>query len=228
MIELNLLPEELRKKKRAKIELPEIPLIPLAVAVVVALVVLQFILGGLIFLNRRQLTGLQKQWQALAPKKVEFAGLKSNISSIGKKNQAIQDLMARRLNWSRLLNELSHSLTPNIWLTELKYEEKTEKVEKATAVRTRRSSSSTAARPRPAEPELRMLRTLTLSGVASGKGEETTAHVARFIRALKSNKNFFREFENIELISIKQGAYDGEDVMNFTLVCKLKPEEAAS
>ncbi|UCD55113.1 MAG: PilN domain-containing protein [Candidatus Omnitrophota bacterium] len=196
MIELNLLPEEL-KKKRTRIELPEIPLVPIAVAFLGILLIVQFIVGGFIFLSRRQLGSLNKKWENLAPKKTALAKLKGQITVTGKKVEAIEGLIEKQLNWSCLLNELSNSLTANIWLTELSYDE--------------RGRGNT-------------IRTLTLSGSAVGKGEETTAFIAHFIKSLKDNKKFFAQFDNIELVSIKKGRIAEQDIMNFILICSFKPQ----
>ena len=197
MIELNLLPEEL-KKKRTKIELPEIPLIPIAVVFVGVILIVQFIMGSLIFLSKRQLAGLHKKWQDLAPKKAELDSAKEQIAVTGEKVEAIEGLIEKQINWSRLLNEISNSITANIWLTELFYDERGKD---------------------------NRIRTLTLSGSAAGKGEETTALIAHFIKALKDNKNFFTEFDNIELISIKKDHIVKQDAMDFILVCSFKPQK---
>ena len=107
--------------------------------------------------------------------------------------------MEKQLNWSQLLNELSNSVTANIWLTKLSYDESAVLKNK--------------------------IRTLTLSGSAAGRSEETTTYIAHFIKALKDNKNFFTEFDNIELVSIRKGQVAKQDVMNFTLACSFKIEE---
>ncbi len=198
MIELNLLPEEL-KKKRVKIELPEIPLIPIAVVFVGVLLIVQFIMGSLIFLSKRQFAGLDKKWQDLAPKKAEFNKVRKQVVATGKKVEAIEGLIEKQLNWSRLLNELSNSLAANIWLTELSYAE---------------------------SGKDNRIRTLTLSGSAAGESEEATAQIARFIKALKDNKIFFTEFDSTELISIRKGLVAEQDVMNFILVCSFKSKES--
>ena len=127
MIELNLLPEELRKKKRKKIELPELPLIPIAIVFVGVLILVQLLLSGLIFLSQKQLGELKTRWQELAPKKEGLTKLKNSISDTTEKTKAIEGLIEKRLNWSLLLNELSNSLTANIWLTDLSYDEKKER-----------------------------------------------------------------------------------------------------
>jgi Tfp pilus assembly protein PilN len=198
MIELNLIPEELRKK-RARIELPEIPLVPIAVAAVGALVVLQFALGSIIYLSQKQLAGLDKKWESLLPKKIALDKIKEEIAAVGEKVTAVEGLIKKQVHWSRLLNELSNSLTANIWITKLFYEESPGRYNKT--------------------------RTLTLQGSAAGKSEEATSLIARFIEALKENKNFFADFDTVELISIREGQVAGQDVMNFTLACSFKSPE---
>lgn len=224
MIELNLLPEEL-KKKRKRIELPEIPIVPIAVGLVALLVGIQILLGGFIFFNKRNLKTLDKKWEVLAPKKKEFDTIKQKIATIGKKTKAIEGLMGKRISWSRLLNALSDSLTANIWLTDLTYAEKIEK-KKIKAPKSP-GKKKEKIKKEANEASFRMC-TLKLSGSASGKGEETTAHIARFIRALKENEDFFKDFDDIELVSIKKGIVEGQDVMDFTLVCKFKPKKIGS
>ena len=189
MIELNLLPEELRKKKK-RFELPEIPFIPIGIALIVTLVVIQLLLSGWIATTEAQISSLEKTWQDLVPKKTDLEKIKKKISATSKKAQAIEYLIDKRMSWARLLNELSDSVTSNIWLTSLSYNELT----------------------------------LTISGSASGKGEEATAYIARFIQSLKDNSGFFKNFNDVELISIKQGSVADQDVMDFKLACRFKSD----
>lgn len=220
MIELNLLPNELRKKK-IKIELPEIPLIPIAAIFIGVLLIVQVILGSLIFLSKRQLTSLDKKWETLLPKKAKFNKLKKRITVTSKKVEAIEGLMEKQLNWSRLLNELSNSLTANIWFTNLSYDERTERRQVAPSARRQKGKKGKIKK----EDKAYKIGSLRLAGSASGEGEEPTAFIAHFIKALKDNENFFREFDKIELISIKKSQVAGENVMNFTLVSSFKPKE---
>ena len=213
MIELNLLPQELRKKRK-KIELPEIPIIPIAASVIVALILIQLLLTVLIFTSKAQLNSAEKTWTELGPKKAEFDKIKNEIALGNQKIKAIDQLIADRLSWSHLLNRLSDSLMSNVWLTEFSYNEK----KAAPVVKKSKKRKKKTVTPTISEE------TLTLSGSASGRGEESTAYIARFIRALKNNQEFFRNFDDIELVSIKQGTVSGQSVMNFKIVCKFKKE----
>ncbi len=226
MIELNLLPREFKKNKR-QLNLPEIPLIPTAACIVGALILVQLFLGGLIFINKRQLAGMEKTWKALEPKKAELDKTKKEIASRARMTEAIDGLIEDQPDWARLLNELSNSMTPNIWLTELICGEKSKKHSMGSPGTTRKMP--VAKGPRGGVPAGAVKQTqpkfgtFVISGFAAGKGEETTANVARFIRALKENKNFFKDFSDVELVSMKKSVVEEQDVMNFTLACKRGP-----
>ncbi|NQU95404.1 MAG: PilN domain-containing protein [Candidatus Omnitrophica bacterium] len=219
MIELNLLPEELKKKKK-RIELPEIPFIPISIALIAALVVIQLLLSGWIAATKSQISSLEKTWKDLAPKKTEFESIKKKISAITGKAQTIEYLIDKRVSWARFLNELSDSVTSNVWLTGLSYSEKS-------GVPVTRASSKikTKSSPNP-KTKTRRERTLTISGSASGRGEEATAYIARFIQSLKDNGDFFKNFNDIELVSIKQDSVADQNVMDFNLACRFKPDAA--
>ena len=227
MIELNLLPDELKKKRR-KITLPKVPIIPIAAVAVVVLVLVQVLVSGLVFLNKRQLADLDKEWQALAPKKAAFDGIKAEIAATGKKTRAIEDLMRTQINWSRILNEISQSVTPNIWLTELKYSERTgtyaiKAPTKPPALKSKGKRLVPSKAPR-VKSVVYKIRAINISGLAAGKGDEATTEITRFVRMLKNNRNFYRDFEDIEIVSIKQGSVKEEDVMVFTLECHFRTE----
>jgi len=226
MIELNLLPQELKRKKRT-LELPEIPIIPIAACIIGALVFVQLFLGGLILMSKAQLTGLEKTWQSLAPEKAELDNIKKELASRARMTEAIDGLIEEQPNWARLLNEMSNSLTPNIWLTELECGEETEKhPRRAAKLPERRAVAKGSKKPGPAGPDGLVEPKggiLIISGFAAGRGEETTANVARFIRSLKENEGFFRDFADVELVSMKKSVVEKQDVMNFTLACKYRP-----
>ena len=115
----------------------------------------------------------------------------------------------------------------NIWLTEINYVERIETAAVTPAV-TRTSRENTSKRDKPPakrKPSSYKMRSLTLSGSSSGKGEEATEHIARFIKSLKENEKFFTDFNDIELVSIKKGVVAEQDIMNFTLACKFRPQE---
>ena len=221
MIELNLLPPEFRKKKRKKIELPKLPIIPFAALIFGILIVLQISLLGIIFLLKTQEARLDKKWEEIAPKKIEMDRLKKEIGDINNKTDAINELVKERVLWSGILNEISSSITPSIWLTSLSYDEKTEKTEVKKA-----AEKSAGKKSRKKQTyETRDVRTLLISGNATGRGEEAPAYIARFINALKNNKTFSVYFREVEPVSMKKIQMAGEEVMDFTILCTFKEEK---
>jgi len=220
MIEINLLPVELRKKRR-KIELPEIPIIPIVAFIVAGMVIIQLLLGGLTFLSKRQLASLEKKWKELAPKKSELDKIKKEISDIDKQGQTVDTLIAKRLSWSGILNEINDSLTPNIWLSEFLYSERNvaaaERSNKLLAKKVARAKRTSATR---SYKE----RTLTLSGYALGRGGDATDYITRFVESLKDNSEFAAHFAEIEQGPIKKAIIQDQEVMSFTVICEFYPE----
>ena len=225
MIELNLLPQEFRRKKRKKIELPKLPIIPFAVVIFGILIVLQVSLMGITLMLKSREARLEKRWEEIRPKKIELDKLKKEIGDINKQSDAINELMKERVLWSKILNEISSSITPNIWLTAISYDEKAEKRPvKKTAKKVPAKSARKKSKTKETY-ETYAVRTLLISGNAAGRGEEAPAYIARFINALKKDKTFSVYFEDIEPVSMKKMQVAGEEVMDFTLSCTFKEEK---
>lgn len=192
MIELNLLPEELRIKKIQKIELPDIPIIPIGIGIAVLLVTLHLVTVLFAARNKNVLTHVKTKWEAYLPQKKELDLLAKQVSDAKRKIKAIEDLTKGRILWSEIMNNLSHAVLANIWLSKLSYED------------------------RNAQP------VLLLEGYALGSSDEGTASVGRFINALEDNKGFFPYFRDIELESIRRDSIDGKEIMQFRLICVFK------
>ena len=225
MVEINLLPEELKKKEpRFKgvnlsgISLENVPVMKIAlisVGVFLALHLLLFVVG---ISNKAAVGSLTNRYNALLPQKKESDALKKELDAINGKVSAISELMVNRFSWARQLNSLSDSMTPGIWLGELSYEEKL----------TERSVSQQAVRPsgkkgisKPTEEKV-VLKYLILSGYASSMGEQGTALIGKFIKNLKDNPNFQANFSDIELGAIKSEKIQDQEVMSFKITCSFK------
>lgn len=235
MIEINLIPEELKKKepKFKKIDLSSISLdkvdivkkLPLinigigALAVLIAFHLVMFLVGTN---SKASINALSKKNQSLMPKKKEADALKNEVSLINKKTSAIDGLMVKRLSWARKLNALSESVTPGIWLTGLSYDEKVGdklvQVAKTSDGKSKRGASRSVA-------EKVFYRYLILSGYASSMGEQGTALIGKFIKSLKDNGDFYSDFSDIKLDSIKADKFMDQEVMNFKITCLFKEEE---
>lgn len=211
MVEINLLPEERRKKEPifgkidfTSLELSGLPFVKIAGATFGVLIAIQCLLFLVGVCGKFYLNGVRAKYERLLPERTAAGKLKSETLEINKKAAAIDDLMVGRFSWAGKLAALNESMTPGIWLTNLSYDE---------------GIASAAARP---GGEKAAGRLLVISGYASGQGEQSTALVGRFIKALKENQEFYSSFGSIELGAIRRDRIDGQEAMNFRITCLFK------
>ena len=227
MIEINLLPEELRKKKRqttsidvSKIDLKSFPIVSIAGIAVGGIVIIQLVLFIVGFANGTNYKTLEKDYKTALPQIQETQRLRSQVASMGAKVAAIDELMVKRFSWVRELNALSDSMMPGIWLTELGYYEKTGEI--TVQAKIKPSKAKSAGEPSAPVTEKVTLRFLTMSGMASSATEEGTALIGHFIKSLKSNSEFYSDFNDIELGTITRDKVDEQEVMKFNITCPFK------
>lgn len=213
MIEINLLPEELRKKESffKKIDLSafsvqKIPVFPVAIGVAGFLIAIQLVVSGLAVYTNFRAMALAKKYEALLPDKKQADALKAKDAVINMQSSAIDELMSRRFSWAKKLSALSDAMTPGIWLTELNYDERPV------------SGARASAPPDNANGSL-MGGTLALIGYASGAGEQGATLVGRLIKSLKESEPFFKDFARIDLVSVRSDKVDNNEVMKFRINC---------
>ena len=121
MIELNLLPENLRvvkkKKPAVKIDLPKVPMFPLIVGVASAIVLAHLILGFMGIDQKKRLLRLGTELSQMAPQEEMAAALKKEAEELGRRIDAVDSLYSSSLIWSKKLYDLNHAMTTGIWLT---------------------------------------------------------------------------------------------------------------
>ncbi|MBP7056734.1 MAG: hypothetical protein KBB52_07765 [Candidatus Omnitrophica bacterium] len=224
MIEINLLPQEYRKKEPrfkgveiSQLNLQKIPVIYILVVTVAILIIAQITIFLSGIYARARLTDLEKRYSTIKPDKQKFDELSSRVSATKKKITAIDELMGKRSTWARKLSDLSDSMTPGIWLTNLSYDERaTERI----IPRTNTKGSADGALP-PIK-QLTVNRNLIISGYAAGADEQGAALVGKLIKSMKENPGLSDEFSDIILGSIKSEKVEGQDVMNFRITCIFK------
>lgn len=229
MIEINLLPEELRKKepkfKRIDLsgfDLKNIPVFKIVIISLSTLAVFHILLFTTGVFSKARLKSLTKKYNDILPKKKEADALKAQSIAINSKVRTIDELMVKRFSWAKELNALSDSMTPGIWLSEFNYDEKIG--EKPASPRAVINSKGKREVSRPAIEKV-LLRYLIISGYASSMGEEGTALIGKFIKSLKDNSNFYSHFSDIELGSIKSERIENQEVMSFKITCLFKDSE---
>ena len=226
MIEINILPEELRKKKRqssaigvSKMSLRKLPLInmvAMAVGIILSTQLVLFVVGVITGMGCK---ALDKSYKEMLPKKKETENLKTQVGKMNKKVAAIDELMVKRFSWAKKLNDLSDSMTPGIWLTELKYDEKMGEMQLPAAPKSLKKKGTGENIPTTVKVVLRYLK---ISGMASSMGEEGTALIGRFIKNLKADNEFYSDFSDIELGTITREKMEDQEVMKFNITCPFK------
>jgi Tfp pilus assembly protein PilN len=119
MIEINLLPDELKaRNKRA--EQTGIPVYLVIVPALVGVMLLVHLGAGVIQgVKAWQLGTLKGKWNTLEAKRKEVEAFKQQSLSQSKDVTAIQGLLNRRIAWSQKLNRLSLDLHPGVWFTDI-------------------------------------------------------------------------------------------------------------
>jgi len=125
MIEINLLPEELRSKKESQIVaiLPQLLCLILP-AVFGLLVIIHLYLGGLFLVKTLQYKSLNKKWVQLEPqlRKVEEWKKQHKISS--QQSEQMNRLLAQRITISDKMQVLTRALPKGIWFNHLNLKQK--------------------------------------------------------------------------------------------------------
>jgi Tfp pilus assembly protein PilN len=208
MIELNLLPKELRRKKTTA--LPEIPLLPIAVVFVAVLVVVHVLIGGAFARVKGNEGVLRARWQELKPQKSKVEEINKSTKEIEAKLDATKFIITPPVDWSELLTGLNKANVQGVWLTAFQ-----------PVFRNTPERSARGARPG-AGQQTAYGSVLELTGFALGRSEIATSTVAKFIDSLKDTEEFFEYFEEIELNDIRNQVLEGEEVMNFKIICRFK------
>jgi hypothetical protein len=227
MIEINLLPEELRKKESrfphlnlSQFNVQDIPILKIVAIGGVALLAVQavvIILGLIVKFNSGL---LDKHYEALLPNKREIQTLKADCETMSKKVQAIDDLMVRRFGWARKLSDLSDAITPEVWLTAISYNERiVERQNKAASKVFRDDFGKEVTK---VVMEKIAARDLVLEGYAISTREEGAAMVGKLVKNLERNARFYSDFVDISVGAIKAVKFDGQDVVSFKLTCRFR------
>jgi len=118
MIEINLLPEELKTRAQKKAAEPDkyLFLIPLFFG----LLLLLHLTFGLMQVSRAlRLQVLKRQWSMLSPEIKKLEGFKKEFESYSLDGKIREELLAKNTKWSEKLNKLSLDLVPGVWFNEI-------------------------------------------------------------------------------------------------------------
>ncbi|MCK9595385.1 MAG: PilN domain-containing protein [Candidatus Omnitrophica bacterium] len=118
MIEINLLPDEMKAKgSGSNGQLDQfLYLIPLLAG---ALILAHAYLGLVQFTRSLSLSSLNKKWSVLAPQREKITAVKNAGESASRQEDLIRGLGAKSVDWARLQNKLSLDLPNGVWFNEI-------------------------------------------------------------------------------------------------------------
>jgi len=211
MLEINLLPKELRKRK---IEMPDISFLPVLVCLLGLIIVVHLLFSAVLGWKAGALRHLEARWKELKPQGEAAAEVIGELTDMRAKINAIDELISNRLSWAKKLSDLSGAVIPGVWLNRLWIEKK--------AVYAARSSGLGAAEDKAAASKKIMASILHLNGSVIVTGGEETAAVGKFMYSLENNPGFFEDFDKIESAYMQRVELKEVEVMNFELLCYFK------
>ncbi|MDP2920796.1 MAG: PilN domain-containing protein [Candidatus Omnitrophota bacterium] len=188
MIEINLLPEELRKRKtepslnlNMEVEKYKFWIIGGSAGFLVFLAAILF-LGSIV--RQAQINSLTAKEKNFAVKLGELDSINKEIGALKAKMGTLDQLTKRRFLWAEKLNQLSDLVLPGIWFTRVY-----------------------------TDGENRLI----IEGSVISKSEEAMASVGKFMKNLKDSEIFFRDFKNIKLESVQRKNKEEMDIVDFKI-----------
>ena len=119
MIEINLLPENLRKKREISVGVSWEAVRNAALVLLAVFILFQALLQLFIFIDIFRLQQLNKTYLIISPQKKEIDDLKEKIEKYKLLENMFSRLLSQRLVMSDNLNVISDVLTGGVWLSEL-------------------------------------------------------------------------------------------------------------
>ena len=188
MIEINLLPEELRKKKsepafNLSIEAEKLKFLAIGGTIgILILIVIALFLGS--FIRKAQINSLLAREKIFSDRFSRADSINKEIAVLKAKMAVLDQLTKRKFLWTEKLNQLSDLTLPGIWFTHV-YTDSENK--------------------------------LIIEGSVISKSEEAMAFVGKFMKNIKDDQQFFKDFKNIRLESVQRENKEERDVVNFKI-----------
>jgi len=115
MIKINLLPAELRPKKKTTLPVKAMSLI--GGGIVVILILIHVLVGMKINQEKERLSLLKKEYEAIRPEYERVLKLKADKERLESKVALMEKLLIQRLLWAKKLNQFSDLMPPSVWLS---------------------------------------------------------------------------------------------------------------
>ena len=193
MIEINLLPENLRKeKKKLNINIPMLPkkkLFKVLIGTAGILIIGHVLLTSTLVVKKIRLLRLTKHWEEIKPVKEKIDILKKDMNFAEDKTQAIEQLTTKaKIIWSEKFNLISNVIPDGVWLRRIFVSGQDLKIE---------------------------------GSAVSKSGEEMIA-VGKFANNLKKEDRFYFDFKDIGVTSIKRRKIGSVEIVDFIITVSLK------
>ena len=116
MIEINLLPENLRPKaKKPGIDLEAKETLYLVPLVLGILVIVHVLISGVFIFQGLQLGILNSRWQKMESQRKALEIFRSETAHLSEDARALQEINAKAIKWAPKLNKLSLNLPSGVW-----------------------------------------------------------------------------------------------------------------
>lgn len=200
MIEINLLPPQLRKKRKASnlvsrsINLPRETIIALAGGFLFLLLFVHAVMQFIVAIKFVQIKRYEKHLERIAPDKTTADRVIQDLRVLQSKVKSIEGIAGqRKVIWAQKLNAISNAAPRGVWLTRLTFQDGV----------------------------------LILQGSAVSKSKNEMSNVHAFTSNFKGDKNFTNNLSNIELGLIKTRKVNATQIADFTITADVdqgKPE----
>jgi Tfp pilus assembly protein PilN len=199
MIEINLLPEELRVKTKIKniehktiagpaaFSQEQLFIYALPVLLVV-FVCLHLYFVVISVLKNNQLGSLNRKWVQLEPQKKSFDEFNHEYSSISQDAGMVSSLNNKKVLWAQKLNKLSLNLPSGVWFNEIKISAKD----------------------------------MTIQGSVISLMKKEVNLINELLENLKADAEFFNDFSSLELTNVQKKDVGGYEIADFLLTGVLK------
>ncbi|MCG2714203.1 MAG: PilN domain-containing protein [Candidatus Omnitrophica bacterium] len=199
MIEINLLPEELRVKIKTKsaeystvtkpAAFSQEQLFVYAIPILLFVLVCAHIYFAVISISKNnQLVALNRKWVELAPQKKGVDEFNNEYSAVSQDASLAQLLTGKRILWAEKLNKLSLNLPSGVWFNEITINAKD----------------------------------IVIQGSVISFAKEEVNLINKLLENLKEDSEFSKDFVSFELSNVKKKNVGGYDIADFILTGALK------
>lgn len=197
MIEINLVPEQLRKKRRAAAMVESLGGLPkeliLGIVVAFTLVLILVFLGFQAYAGLRiaKRNDFNRQLAAIDAEKKNVEKVLAEMKTLKERAKTLETVVAPyNIFWAEKINVVSNEVPRGVWLTKLALEDKY----------------------------------LIIEGSAVSKTKSEITDIHSFMARLKANKDFMTKLKNLDLDMIKARNVDTLTVADFKIKAEILNE----